>query len=96
VANRKIAKDIGFNINFRYQQTFLWQSSYGVWNVPAYARGGCTAQLQDPRQDSDKNWRNQYLAVVDYRTNIGAPFIGQQYYISLTFDEFFEIVQTIH
>ena len=24
----------------------------------------------------------------DYRTNLGAPFVGQQYYISLTFDEF--------
>jgi outer membrane cobalamin receptor len=24
----------------------------------------------------------------DYRTNLGGPFIGQQYYISLTFDEF--------
>jgi hypothetical protein len=25
----------------------------------------------------------------DYRTNFGAPFVGQMYYISLTFDEFF-------
>jgi iron complex outermembrane recepter protein len=24
----------------------------------------------------------------DYRTNIGAPFVGQQYYVSITFDEF--------
>jgi hypothetical protein len=24
----------------------------------------------------------------DYRTNFGAPFVGQQIYISLTFDEF--------
>ena len=24
----------------------------------------------------------------DYRTNLGAPFVGKQYYISLTFDEF--------
>jgi len=24
----------------------------------------------------------------DYRTNFGAPFIGQMYYVSITFDEF--------
>jgi len=24
----------------------------------------------------------------DYRTNLGAPFVGQQFYLSLTFDEF--------
>jgi outer membrane cobalamin receptor len=24
----------------------------------------------------------------DYRTNLGGPFVGQQYYLSLTFDQF--------
>jgi len=24
----------------------------------------------------------------DYRTNLGSPFIGQMYYVSITFDEF--------
>ena len=28
------------------------------------------------------------IAGKDYRTNLGGPFVGQQYYISLTFDEF--------
>jgi hypothetical protein len=76
-------------INYRYQGEFRWESSYGIWNVPEF--GVIDAQL---------NYKLTPLKTVvkiggtnigggDYRTNLGAPFIGQQYYISLTFDEFF-------
>lgn len=36
IGNRKLAKNLGFNVNFRYQDAFQWQSSYGRWTVPAY------------------------------------------------------------
>ena len=88
VGNRKIIENLGFNINFRWQEGFLWQSSYGVWNVPEF--GVMDAQL---------NYKFTSLKTMikvgatnlgggDYRTNFGSPFVGQQYYITLTFDEF--------
>ena len=88
IGNRKVIKNLGFNINFRWQEGFLWQSSYGVWNVPEF--GVLDAQL---------NYKVSALKTMikvgaanlgggDYRTNLGSPFVGQQYYISLTFDEF--------
>jgi iron complex outermembrane receptor protein len=36
LGNRKVIENLGFNINFRWQEGFLWQSSYGVWNVPEF------------------------------------------------------------
>ncbi len=87
VANRKIAKNVGFTINYRYQQTFLWQSSYGVWNVPAYGVVDAQLSYKTPIKTVIKIGGTN-IGGGDYRTNIGAPFIGQQYYISLTFDEF--------
>jgi outer membrane receptor protein involved in Fe transport len=87
VANRKIAKNIGFNVNYRYQQTFLWQSSYGVWNVPAYGVVDAQLSYKTPVKTVIKIGGTN-IGGGDYRTNIGAPFIGQQYYVSLTFDEF--------
>jgi len=89
LSNRKVLKNLGFVINYRYQGEFRWESSYGIWNVPEF--GVIDAQL---------NYKLTPLKTVvkiggtnigggDYRTNLGAPFIGQQYYISLTFDEFF-------
>lgn len=88
IGNRKIIENLGFNINYRYQQEFDWVSSYGMWTVPAF--GVLDAQL---------NYKLSAIKTMvkvggtnigggDYRTNFGSPFIGQQYYISLTFDQF--------
>jgi len=88
ISNRKVIENLGFNINFRWQEGFLWQSSYGEWNVPEY--GVLDAQI---------NYKLTGLKTMvkvgatnlgggDYRTNLGGPFVGQMYYLSLTFDEF--------
>ena len=88
IGNRKIVKDLGFNINYRYQESFQWQSSYGNWIVPAF--GVLDAQLNykvAPIKSIIKIGATN-LGGGDYRTNLGSPFVGQQYYISITFDEF--------
>ncbi|HEX5171401.1 MAG TPA: TonB-dependent receptor, partial [Cyclobacteriaceae bacterium] len=36
LSNRKIAKNLGFNVNYRWQESFLWQSDFGEWNVPEF------------------------------------------------------------
>src|SRR5690606_11965292 len=36
ISNRKLTSNLGFNINFRWQEEFLWQSDFGSWNVPAF------------------------------------------------------------
>jgi len=89
IGNRKIFKNFGFNVNYRWQDHFQWQSSYGTWEVPEY--GLLDAQI-NYRMESIKTILKiggTNIAGGDYRTNLGSPFIGQQYYISLTFDEFF-------
>ena len=88
VGNRKITKNMGFNLNFRWQDSFRWQSSYGTWQVPEF--GVFDAQL-NYKLSSLKSMVKvgaTNLGGGDYRTNLGAPFVGQQYYISITFDEF--------
>lgn len=88
ISNRKVTKNLGFNVNFRWQEEYLWQSSYGEWNVPAY--GVVDAQVSyklSPIKTMIKIGGTN-IGGGDYRTNLGSPFIGQQYYVSLTFDEF--------
>ncbi|MFM7852493.1 MAG: TonB-dependent receptor domain-containing protein, partial [Flammeovirgaceae bacterium] len=43
LSNRKIVENLGFNINYRWQTSFQWQSSFGVWQVPEF--GVLDAQL---------------------------------------------------
>lgn len=88
IGNRKLIKDLGFNVNFRYQDEFLWQSSYGEWNVPAYGLVDAQVSYKVSALKSVVKIGGTNIGGGDYRTNLGSPFIGQQYYISLTFDEF--------
>ncbi len=89
ISNRKVTDKFGFNVNYRWQQEFLWQSDFGDWTVPAF--GVIDAQLtyKVPSIKTLIKLGGTNLAGGDYRTNLGGPFIGQQYYLSLTFDEFF-------
>jgi len=88
VGNRKITKNLGLNVNFRYQDSFWWESSYGVGTIPAYGVLDAQVSYKMSPIKSVIKIGGTNLGGADYRTNIGAPFIGQMYYVSLTFDEF--------
>ena len=85
--NRKVTDNIGFNITYRWQTEFEWQSSFAIGQVPAY--GTLDAQVSyrlEPLKSVVKvggsNLLNDY-----YIQSLGGPNIGAIYYISLTFDE---------
>lgn len=90
ISNRKLlkSKNLGFNINFRWQDEFEWQSSYGTWMVPDYGVLDAQINYKIPKLKSMIKVGGTNLGSGDYRTNLGSPFVGQQYYISITFDEF--------
>lgn len=84
--NRKLFKNLGFNVNYRYQESFLWQSFYGQGTMDAY--GVLDAQV-NYKLNSIKAFLKiggSNLGGKDYRTNFGAPYVGQIYYVSLIFD----------
>lgn len=89
LGNRKIVKNLGFNVNYRWQHEFLWQSSYGEWLVPEFGVIDAQINYKVPSIKSTIKLGGTNIGGGDYRTNLGAPFVGQQYYVSITFDEFF-------
>ncbi|MBX2969486.1 MAG: TonB-dependent receptor [Cyclobacteriaceae bacterium] len=90
IGNRRINKtNLGFNINFRWQDAYLWESSFGSWNVPEFGVLDAQVSYRLPAIKTVAKLGGTNLLGGDYRTNFGAPFVGQQFYISLTFDEFF-------
>lgn len=88
LANRKVAKNVGFNVNFRWQEGFVWQSDFGEWEVPEYGVIDAQVNYKVSSIKTIVKIGGTNLFGGDYRTNFGGPFVGQQYYISLTFDEF--------
>jgi outer membrane receptor protein involved in Fe transport len=90
LSNRKVTKNIGFNVTYRWQEGFLWQSDFGEADIPEF--GVFDAQLSYKLSSIKTTAKigGTNLFGGDYRTNFGGPFVGQMYYISLTFDEFFK------
>jgi hypothetical protein len=88
IGNRKVTKALGFMVNFRWQEAFLWQSDFGDWNVPEFGVFDAQVSYKVPAIKSIFKLGGSNLFGGDYRTNLGGPFVGQQYYLSITFDEF--------
>ncbi|MFT4833318.1 MAG: iron complex outermembrane receptor protein [Flavobacteriaceae bacterium] len=85
--NRKVTKNIGFNITYRWQTDFEWQSSFAIGEVPAYSTVDAQISYKlDPLKSVLKvggsNLLNKY-----YLQSLGGPDIGAIYYVSITFDE---------
>lgn len=89
LSNREVVKNLGFDISYRWQDRFLWQSAFSNGYVDAF--GVIDAQVSYKLKDykSIVKLGANNLFGKDYLTLAGGPWVGQLYYISVTFDEFF-------
>lgn len=88
IGNRKVVENFGFSVNYRWQDKFLWESSFGFWNVPEFGVLDAQVNYKIPNIKTIVKLGGTNLFGGDYRTNAGGPFVGKQFYLSLTFDEF--------
>jgi len=87
VNSSNIYKNIGFNVQYRWQDQFLWESAFVTGTVPAF--GTVDAQVSYKITSAKctlkvggSNILNKY-----YFTSYGNPQIGAIYYVSLLFDQ---------
>ncbi len=86
IANQKLFKNVGFDINYRQQSAFEWENSFGFSHIKAYGVLNCQVNYDLPKINSNIKVGATNLGGKDYRTMAGGPFIGQQYYVALTYD----------
>lgn len=82
------SRNFGFNVNFRWQENFLWQSDFGEGIIPAFGALDAQVSYKIPTLFTIVKIGGSNLLGGDFRTNFGGPYVGQQYFISLTFDQF--------
>lgn len=86
-SNRKLTERLGFNVTYRYQTAFRWESSFAAGEVPQV--GTVDAQVSYKVKD----WKSiiklggSNVFNERYFLNYGGPTIGAIYYVSITFDE---------
>ena len=84
--NREIIKNVGFNVSYRWQDKFYWNSSFSAGNVPAFSTLDAQINYKIPSVNSviklgGGNILNKY-----YITSYGNPASGAIYYLSYTFN----------
>jgi len=84
--NKEIIKNFGFNISYRWQDKFYWNSSFASGDVPAYSSLDAQVSLKIPSVKSSiklggSNVMNKY-----YITSYGNPAAGAIYYLAFSFN----------
>ena len=87
IENSKVTKYLGFNINFSYQDAFLWESQFGTGTMASYGLVNAQVNYTIPSLKTVVKLGGTNIGGSDYRTNFGSSFIGQTYYVSLVFDD---------
>ena len=90
LSNREVTDRLGFNVNYRWQQAFLWESSFGVGIIPAFGTLDAQVTYKVPEWKSSIKIGGSNLLNERYTTSFGNPALGGIYYIQITFDEFFK------
>lgn len=85
--NRKVTDNIGFNVTYRWQTSFEWQSSFAIGDVPAYSTLDAQVSYKLDKLKSILKIGGSNLINQQYVQSLGGPNIGAIYYVSLTFDE---------
>jgi iron complex outermembrane recepter protein len=86
-SNRNVIKNLGFNLNFSYQDAFLWESEFGTATMPSYSLFNAQINYKLESLNTIVKIGGTNIGGSDYRTNYGSSFIGQTYYVSLVFDD---------
>lgn len=87
LGNTNVVKNLGFNINFSYQDEFIWESLYGTGTMSSYSLIDAQVNYRLTSLKTMVKIGATNLGGSDYRTSFGSSYIGQTYFVSLVFDE---------
>jgi hypothetical protein len=86
--NRNLTEKLGFNVVYRWQDAFLWESSYGAGIIDSY--GNLDAQISYELDDLNTRIKlsGSNLLNDQHTTSFANPRLGAIYLLSFTFDQF--------
>ncbi len=84
--NREIARNLGFNIVYHWQNSFYWESPLANGQVPAFATLDAQVNLRVPTLKTTIKLGATDLTNKRYYQYAAGPTIGGLYYVTLTFD----------
>ena len=84
--NREVTKNIGFNITWRWQDAFLWESPLVTGSIAAYSTVDAQVTFRVPKLYSQIKVGGANILNHRYLQYAGGPTIGGLYYVAITVD----------
>ncbi|MBN8838333.1 MAG: TonB-dependent receptor [Sphingobacteriia bacterium] len=86
LSNRELFKNIGFNIIYKWQQAFLWESPLVTGNVPAIHTVDAQVSFKVPQHKANIKIGGTDIFNKRYIQYAGGPTLGALYYVALSLD----------
>ncbi|WP_340104973.1 TonB-dependent receptor [Rhodohalobacter sp. 8-1] len=87
LGNRRVTPNFGFNVTYRWQDAFLWESTFGEGAMPSFGTMDAQVSYRLPSYNTILKIGGSNVLNNRYETSIGNPTMGAIYYVSLTFDQ---------
>tara|TARA_B100000809_G_scaffold252838_2_gene288046 strand:- start:30991 stop:33843 length:2853 start_codon:yes stop_codon:yes gene_type:complete len=79
-----VIKNVGFNMAWRWSESYLWEASFGNGQVPSFHVVDAQVNYQLPKIHSIIKLGATNLLGNEYYTAFGTGYIGSQYYLAIT------------
>jgi outer membrane receptor protein involved in Fe transport len=86
LGNREVIKNIGFNVVYRWQQSFVWESPLANGTIPAYHTFDAQVTYKLPALKSTVKVGGTNIFNQRYIQYAAGPTIGGLYYVAVTVD----------
>lgn len=84
--NREVLPNFGFNVVWKWQDSFLWQTPLAEGTVSSFSTVDAQVSLQVPKWNASFKLGGTNLANNRYIQYAAGPTIGALYYLSVTWD----------
>jgi outer membrane receptor protein involved in Fe transport len=84
--NREVTKNIGFNVTWKWQDAFLWESPLVTGNISAYSTIDAQVTFRVPKLYAQIKAGGANILNHRYLQYAGGPTIGGLYYVAITVD----------
>ena len=82
-----LTKNIGFNLTYRWQDAYVWESSIGEGVVDAFGTLDAQVSYRLSRFNSTIKVGGSNILNEQYTTSLANPTMGAIYYVSFTLDQ---------
>ncbi len=86
--NRRVTDRIGFNLTYRWQDAFVWESAIGEGVIPAFGTLDAQISYRIPNLSTIVKISGTNILNERHTTSFANPSLGSIYMVTFTFDQF--------